>query len=123
MDVVNDLHVVRLRSPFEQQTGERVSLRMGRTVLLAFTNHSYERRVTAVARHEVSIGIRAIIQQLARNGDRVVCGRWRKQPRKAEIQQRLPLLRSVVFENVLAFAGSRTVRPAAGISLRCSRGS
>lgn len=75
MDVVGDLLVVRVGAPFEKEPHERVSLLMRRPALFAFADRAGERRVPAVAGHEMDVGIRATVQECACDCDGVFSDR------------------------------------------------
>ena len=85
VDVVDDLPVIRLGASIEQQLDERITLRMRGPALFAFTDRADERRVTAVAGHEIRVGIRAVIQERSSDRDGVVRDCLQREAREAEI--------------------------------------
>src|SRR6516164_7688368 len=86
MDVVDNLLIIGLGASIEQQLNERITLRVRRSALFAFADGADERRVLAVAGHEMHVGIRAVVQQRPTDRDGVIGDRLPREAREAEIQ-------------------------------------
>ena len=98
--VVEHLDVVGLGTALQQQLGEGVAPLMRRPALLAFSNDADQRRVAAVPRHEIGVGIRAAVEQQARDRDGVVGHRGQRQTREAQVEEGIPAFRSDVPEQI-----------------------
>jgi len=71
-------------------------------VFFAFADRRHERRVSAGARHEEDVRIGAAIEEHPGNRDRVLGHARERQPRRAQVHQRLPAFRSEVLQPVVA---------------------
>src|SRR5687768_6882844 len=91
-NVVNDLDVVRVRAPLEQEASERIAVRMRRSVFLSLADDADQRRVPAAARHEVCVGVSTPVEQRTRDGNGVLVRGFVVETREGEEQQRLPVL-------------------------------
>ena len=109
MDVVDDLPVVGLGAALQQQARQLITARMRRTAFLAFADGADQRGVTAVAGHEVCVRICAMIEQEARDRDRIVVGLGKRQAREAEIEQRRPVFAAEVAQEIITAAGAGAI--------------
>src|SRR5262249_15842448 len=100
MDVVDDLAVVWLRTAFEQQARQRLTLGMRWTILFSLPDHATEWCVPATARHKVAAGIGGMVEQPERDGNSVFIGLGEREPGEAQVQKRLPSFRPNVFEDI-----------------------
>src|SRR5687767_9599075 len=122
MRVVNDLHVVWLGTAIKEQPNECVTLRMRRAIFLAFPDHPYERRVPAVARHEVRIRICTCSEGGPRDCDGIVDCRGERKSREAEVKEWLPSFGSDSSEQVPRAARPRSIWRSEGIFFDSSSG-
>ncbi len=86
--------------PLQQQLRERLALRVRRCIVLAFAGDSAQRCIAGwmCADLEKVIRVRAVVQQDAGNGDRVVAGRCERKSSVAHVEQRRPQL--LAFTNL-----------------------
>ena len=106
VDVVDDLLVVRVGASFKKEPHERVSLLMRAPALLTLADRAGERRVVAVAGHEIRVGVRAMVQEGTCDRHGVFSHRRQRQAGEAYVGERLPALRAPVSPGQIPFASA-----------------
>ena len=122
MRVVDHLYVERLSTLFQEQSRQRVPLRVRWPVLFAFPDDAHERRVAAVTGHEIRVRIGASIEQRPSDGHRIVADRGDGKSGETEIQERLPSFRAQILEKILTSADTCPVGADTGILFQCRFG-
>jgi hypothetical protein len=119
VDVVDDLDVVRLSAALQEQPHECVALRVRKPVFFTFADDSDQRSVATVASHEIRVRIGASIEQCACDGNGVVACRGQWKSREAEKQERLPIFRTVVPEQIAGAPAAGAIVAGRGSFLYC----
>src|SRR5438105_7957281 len=82
---------------------------MWRPALFTLSDGADERRIAAVAGHEVRVGVGARVEQRMCDRDGIVVRRRQREPREAEIQERLPSFGAEVAVEILRAADAGAV--------------